>query len=118
MFNLLQFLAKTIISALIIATVSVVSKKVPLIGAIIISLPITSILALIWLYVDTKDSGQIVQLSNSITLMLVPSFIFFIALSILLKNNMSFPWALVISCGVMIIAYSLYTFVLGRFGIK
>jgi len=115
---MVQFIVKTIVSALIIASVSTISKKAPLFGAIIISLPLTSILALIWLYVDTKDSSKLLQLSNSITIMLIPSVIFFIALSLLIKNNVKIHYALIISSLIMIVSYSLYTLILSKIGIK
>ena len=113
-----QFIIKTLISALIIAAVSTLSKKAPLFGAIIVSLPLTSILALIWLYVDTKDTSKLIDLSNSITLMVVPSIVFFIALSILLKNHIKVHYSLILSSLIMIVSYSIYNFILSKLGIK
>jgi len=113
-----QFLIKTLISAVIIAIVSTVSKRVPLVGAIIISLPLTSILALIWLYSDTKDVHKIIGFSNGICLMIIPSILFFVALSIFLKNNFKFHYAMIIASIIMIISYAIYTVILKKFGIK
>lgn len=62
----MQFLTKTIVSALIITAIAAVSKKLPTLGAIIASLPLTSILAMIWLYQDTRDVGKVIELSYSI----------------------------------------------------
>ena len=49
------YLVKLIITALVVVVVSEVAKKSTFVGAIIISIPLTSLLAFIWLYVDTKD---------------------------------------------------------------
>jgi TRAP-type mannitol/chloroaromatic compound transport system permease large subunit len=114
----MRFLIKTLISALIITAVSTLSKKVPLVGALIISLPITSMLALTWLYIDTSDTQKVIQLSNSISLMVIPSIIFFIALSLLLKYQVKMHYSMLISSVLMILAYSAYTFILCKIGIK
>ena len=49
------FFVKTIFTALIIVIVSEIAKKSTFLGALIISIPLTSLLAFIWLYFDTKD---------------------------------------------------------------
>lgn len=113
----MQFLIKTIVSALIIATVSLVSKKSPTIGAIIVSLPLTSILAIIWLFKDTQDSQQVIDLSNSIFWIVIPSLVFFLALSFFMKQGMKFHWSMISSSVITIIGYNLYIFILRRIGI-
>jgi len=115
---MLQFIVKTVLSALIIASVSTISKRIPLVGAILISLPLTSILALIWLYSDTRDSQKIVDLSNNICLMIIPSIIFFIALTLLIKSNVKFQYSIIAASVIMIISYAVYVFFLRKFGIK
>ncbi|BDR63858.1 hypothetical protein [Clostridium tetani] len=113
-----QFVIKTLVSSIIIAIVSIMIKKSPLIGAITASLPITSMLVLCWLYVDTKDTNQIIHMSKSISLMIAPSFIFFIALILLIKNNVKMHYSMIFASIIMIISYSIYTFVLKSFGIN
>ncbi len=51
----MYFFLKTLITALIVAGVSELAKQYSLFAAAIASLPLTSILAFIWLYEDTKD---------------------------------------------------------------
>ncbi|OPX83497.1 MAG: hypothetical protein A4E53_04582 [Pelotomaculum sp. PtaB.Bin104] len=114
----MEFIFKTLVSALIIASVSMISKKLPFIGAIIISLPITSMLALTWLYRDTGDSTKVIQLSNGIALMVLPSIVFFIALSLLLKFNIKMHYSMLIASFLMIAAYNVYTIILRKIGIN
>lgn len=114
----MQFIIKIIVSAIIIATISVVSKKAPLFGAIIASLPLTSILAMIWLYNDTKNIQKIISLSDSIFLMVIPSLIFFVALSLLMKNGIGFWLSLLSSSLIMIVSYAGYLKILTLFNIK
>jgi hypothetical protein len=114
----MEFITKTIISAVIIAVVSEVSKRSPTIGAIIVSLPLTSILAIIWLYVDTQSTTKVIQLSNSIIWIVLPSIVFFIVLSLLLYKDCKFHWAMIISSAAMVISYYLYIKILSLFGIN
>lgn len=108
----MQFLIKTIVSALIIAAIATVSKKLPTFGAIIASLPLTSILAMIWLYQDTFDVNKVADLSYAIFCMVVPSLIFFIILPIFLKKHVNFYISLLSSSVIMVICYSIYIFIL------
>lgn len=114
----MQFFIKTVISSLIIATISTVSKKLPTFGAIIASLPLTSILAMIWLYQDTKDVNKVIELSNAIFWIVLPSLVFFIAFSMLLKRDISFYPALLISSIIMIVSYYIYIMVLRFFKVN
>ncbi|MDR7855119.1 DUF3147 family protein [Tissierella sp.] len=114
----MQFLIKTIVSALIIASISTVSKKLPTFGAIIASLPLTSILAMIWLYEDTKDVNKVIELSTAIFWIVIPSLIFFIAVPILLKKNIGFYPSLLFSSIIMIVSYYLYIMVLRLFKVN
>lgn len=114
----MQFVIKTIISALIIATVSTLSKRLPLLGAIIVSLPLNSVLAMIWLYTDTKDVGKIVDLSYSIFWIVIPSVVFFLALPVFLKRNYGFYPSLLLSSLAMVGSYWLYVKALTGLGIK
>lgn len=114
----MQFFIKTVISALIIATVSTLSKKSPTFGAIIVSLPLTSMLAIMWLYRDTHDLQKIIDLSSSILWIIIPSLIFFIALIFLLKRDIRFESAMIFSTIIMILSYNLYIIILRKFGIN
>lgn len=114
----MQFLIKTIVSALLIASIATVSKKLPTFGAIIASLPLTSILAMIWLYQDTKEVSKIIELSYSIFWIVIPSLIFFIVLPIFLKKQVNFYLSLLGSSIIMIISYYIYICILKYFKVN
>lgn len=103
---------------MLITIVSEVSKKTGYLGGLIASLPITSMLALFWLYNDTKNSDKVAELSIGILLFVIPSMVFFIVLPILLKKELNFYLALIISSGIMVSSYALFSLILSRFGIK
>ncbi len=62
----MEYIVKIVVSALIVAGVSELARRFTLLAAISASLPLTSILALIWLYRDTKDVQKICSLSTGI----------------------------------------------------
>ncbi|HSL93801.1 MAG TPA: DUF3147 family protein [Bacillota bacterium] len=113
----MQFAIKTALSALIIATVSTVSKRSPLFGSLIVSLPLTSMLAMIWLYGETRSVDQVASLSRGIFWMVLPSLVFFLAMSIFLKNGMAFPPSMVLSSAIMIASYWGYVKLLTHYGV-
>jgi len=88
-----------------------------LIGGILASVPLVSVLGMIWLYIDTQSAEKVAQFSTSVFWLVIPSLSLFIVLPILLKK-MSFYFALPISLVVMIIFYYLMILILGKFGIE
>lgn len=114
----MQIFIKTIISAVLIATIANVSKRLPTLGAIIASLPLTSILAMIWLYQDTKDVEKVAELSISIFWVVIPSVVFFLALNILLKKQWNFYLAIICSSIIMAITYYIYIYILRYFKVN
>ena|SRR3990167_6130217 len=114
----MQYIIKILVSALIITGVSELGKKFTPIAAILASLPLVSIMAMIWLYNDTKNVQKIVDLSSGIFWAVLPSLIFFLVLPLLLKSGIKFTPAMFISALIMFIAYSIYIFVIAKFGIK
>jgi len=114
----MQFLIKIVITSLIIVGVSEIAKKVSWMAAILASLPIVSIFAMIWLYLDTKDVQKVITLSNGIFWAVLPSLLFFVVLSALLKLEVNFTVSMCISMGIMAVGYVVYVVLLSRFGIK
>lgn len=101
------FLTKTFITALIVAAISELSRRYTVWAALLASLPLTSILAFIWVYLDTKDSGKIIELSYSVLWLVLPSLAFFIILPSLLKAGLGFTIAMAISITATAILYGI-----------
>src|SRR5690606_2943864 len=99
------FLIKTLITALLVAAVSELARRYTVWAALLASLPLTSILAFIWVYWDTKDSGKIIELSYSVFWLVFPSLAFFLILPFLLKQGLTFPVAMGISVIAMAVIY-------------
>jgi hypothetical protein len=114
----MQYFIKIIVTALLITGISELAKRFTSVAAVLASLPLTSILAFIWLYRDTKDKQKVIDLSYGIFWMVLPSLLFFIVLPLLLKKGMGFGWAMISSCIIMALFYTAYIFVLGKIGVK
>ena len=112
------YFIKTIITAFIIVIVSEVAKKSTFIGAVIISIPLTSLLAFIWLYFDTRDYQKVIDLSYGTILLTIPSFAFFLILPILLKMKQNFVISIIISIIGTSILYFIFIFLLKKLGIS
>ena len=109
---------KTLITAITVVVVSEIAKRSSLLAGILASIPLTSFLAFIWLYWDTKDPQKVIELSNSILLMIIPSFDLFIILPIALKLNYSFLLSMTISVIITAIIYWIYVSVLSKYNIS
>lgn len=96
---------KIIISALIIFIASEIAKRDTLVGAIIVSLPLISLLSIIWIYIETRDIERIISFSYSIFSMIIPSLSFFLTLPYFLKKNISFGISLTLSVAIMVVLY-------------
>ena len=112
------YITKLIITALLIVIISEISKRSSFIAAILASVPLVSVLAMIWLYIDTKDVEKVSSLATSVFWLVLPSLSLFIVLPMLLRNAVSFHISLSISLVIMITCYFLMIAVLGKFGIK
>ncbi len=114
----MYLLLKTLISAIIIVAVSEIAKRYTWTAAIIVSLPLTSLLAFVWLYWDTKDAQKVIELSYSTIVMSLPSFVFFIILPLLLKFKQNFIFSLCVSVISTAIAYAIFMFFIKKFNLN
>ena len=108
---------KVLLTAVLVVAISETAKRSTLIGGILASLPLTSLLAFIWLYLDTGSAAKVASLSNSIFWYVLPSLVLFIALPLLLARGLDFWLSLVIASALTFVAYVVMTSVLARFGV-
>lgn len=81
-----------------------------------ISLPLTSILAFIWLYRDTRDTGEVAALSWSIMWVIVPSLVFFVALPVAIRAGLGFWPAVFAACIATALGYAVWIWAARRLG--
>ncbi|SFV36851.1 DUF3147 family protein [Hyphomicrobium facile] len=108
---------KVLVTAVLVVAISEVAKRSTLFGGILASLPITSLLAFIWLYGETGDAAKVASLSYSIFWYVLPSLVLFIVLPLLLARGFDFWLSLAIACAATFAAYALMSQLLARFGV-
>jgi hypothetical protein len=114
---MIQIIIKILLSSGIIVLVSEIAKKNSFLGGLIASIPLVSILAMIWLYLDTKNVETVSALSTSILWLVIPSLALFISLPILLKSGIDFYMSLGISILITMGCYWVTILLLGKMGI-
>jgi hypothetical protein len=115
---LAYYLVKIVITTILIVAISEIAKRSTLIGAILASIPLVSVLAMTWLYVDTKDAEKVSALSTSVFWLVLPSLALFVTLPLLLKSGFNFYLSISISIVVTAGCYFLMVTVLNHFGVK
>lgn len=111
----MSYLIKIVISVAIIIGASEIAKRIPSIGALIISMPILSMLAVSFLYYDTRDLQKVAEFTQAIPLLIIPSLIFYYGVGYLAQHQFPFILAMVISTGLMLLAYGGFMYVINKF---
>ena len=112
------YLIKIVITTILIVVISEIAKRSTFIGAILASVPLVSVLAMIWLYIDTKDVTKISSLSTSVFWLVIPSLALFLALPLLLKQGLNFYLSISISIGLTVGCYWIMVSALNHFGVE
>jgi hypothetical protein len=115
---MLYLIAKASLSGVIIMAASEVAKRSPTYGALLISLPLVSILAMIWLWRDTGDSERIAVLSEGTFWLVLPTLPMFLVLPALLRHGVAFWVALAVSCILTVALYLVAVWLLPKLGIN
>ena len=102
----INLLSKGIFSGAVIVAASELAKKSTIFGALVISLPLASIMSMTWLYNDTKDNEQVADFAESILWLVIPSMVLFLTLPFLLRRGWEFESAMGVGIVLTIIAYA------------
>ncbi len=112
------FILKALISGLIVAAVSEIARRSPAFGALVASLPLVSILGMMWLWRDTRDAGRLADHAGATFWFVLPSLPMFLLIPLLLRRGVSFWPALAAGCLLTIGLYLAMTWLGPRVGIK
>ena len=115
---MVYFITKCALSGIIIAVVSEVAKRSPAFGALIVSLPLVSLLAILWLWRDTGDTERIASLTQSTFWYILPSLPMFLVLPAMLRAGVGFWPSLGVNCALTIILYFMTAWSVAKFGIN
>ncbi len=111
------YIIKVALTAVVVVAVSEIAKRSQVWAAILASLPLTSLLAFVWLYRDTGQQERVAALAQSIFWLVLPSLVLFIALPMLLRGGWGFWASLALSCAATAAAYLAMVWLLGKIGI-
>lgn len=109
---------KAAISGLLIAAISEIAKRSPGFGALVASLPLVSILGMIWLWRDTADPVRLGEHAEATFWYVLPSLPMFLLIPALLKRGAPFWAALAAGCALTVGLYLAMTVIGPRFGLK
>src|SRR5687767_5142008 len=109
---------KAALSGIIVMVVSEVARRSPGIGGLIASLPLVSILGIMWLWRDTSDVERIAAHAEATFWFVLPSLPMFLAFPVMLRNGMAFWPALAVSCALTMALYVVTMWLLPRLGVN
>ena len=115
---MLYLIVKAGLSGILIAIVSQVAKRYPGFGALIASLPLVSVLGMIWLWRDKPDVPNMAAHVQATFWFVLPSLPMFLLIPWLLRNGMSFWLSLAIGCALTIALYLGMTWLGPRIGLR
>ncbi len=113
----MDLVLKGTIAGVLVASALWAQERSTALAAILLSLPLTSIIALAFLWNDTHSEREVSDLSWAILLIVVPSVVLFVALPLLLRVGVHFWIALPLACAVMAATYWGYAKLLAKFGL-
>lgn len=105
-------LVKVLVSAVLIVLVSEIAKRSSLLGAVFASIPLVSVLGMIWLYLDTGDTEKVAALASDIFWLVIPSLALFIALPLMLRAGWNFWLSLGSGLALTVAAYGVMLWLL------
>lgn len=114
---MVYYMVKLIITALLIVAISEIAKRSSLFGALLAAIPLVSILAMTWMYLDTNSSDSAVEFSQKIVWLIAPSMTLFIVFPILIHKGINFYLSMGIAIFMTVLAYYSVIFILRKFGL-
>jgi hypothetical protein len=114
---MLQLILKAAVSGILIAAASTVAKRYPGFGALIASLPLVSVLGMIWLWSARPDAENMARHSAATFWYVIPSLPMFLLIPLMLRSGLQFWLSLGAGCVLTVVLYSLMAAIGPRLGL-
>lgn len=95
---MIYLVIKAGLSGVIVALVSEIARRNPGAGGLLASLPLVSVLGMIWLWRDTHDAVRMAAHAEATFWFVLPSLPMFLLIPIMLRNGAGFWAALIAGC--------------------
>jgi hypothetical protein len=109
---------KALVSGLIVAAVSEIARRYPGVGGLVASLPLVSVLGMIWLWHDRPDAANMAHHSTATFWFVLPSLPMFLVIPLLLRSGMNFYLAMLVGCVLTVALYAVMVALAPRLGIR
>jgi hypothetical protein len=114
----IQFWVRALLSGLIVAAIAMIARRNPAAGALVASLPLLSLLGMIWLWHDTHDPERMAAHVEATFWYVIPSLPMFLAIPYAIRHGIAFWPALLAGCAMTILLYLVTIIVAARFGVR
>ena len=102
---------------MIAASVSEIARRYPGWGGLVASLPLTSLLAMIWLWRDSGDLTKVASLTSGAMWFFLPSVPMFLIIPRLIRSGLGFWASLGAGVAITLVLYALFVWLAPRIGI-
>ncbi|MES2904617.1 MAG: DUF3147 family protein [Pseudomonadota bacterium] len=114
---MLLFLTKAAVSGLLVALISTIARRYPGWGGLVASLPLVSVMAMLWLYGETRDAEKVADLAMSTFWFLLPSLPMFVIIPLLVRSGWSLGVSMTIAIVVTMMLYATVSWLAPKLGI-
>ena len=115
---MIAFWVRALLSGLIVAGVATLARRNPAAGALLASLPLISVLGMIWLWHDRPDAQNMAAHAEATFWYVLPSLPMFLLIPAMLRRGIAFWPALLSGCVLTILAYLATVLLAARFGVR
>ena len=109
---------KALLSGALVGLVSETGRRNAALGALFASLPLVSVLGMIWLWRDTRDVNRLANHAQATFWYVIPSLPMFLLIPALLRRGVGFWPALLAGCALTVVLYGVTVAVAARVGVR
>jgi len=114
---MLALAAKALLAGVMIAAIAEIGRRLPTLGALVASLPLVSVLGMIFLWRARPDAENMARHAEATFWYVLPSLPMFLLIPVLLRHGMTFWLALGAGCLLTVTLYLLMQALAPRLGL-
>jgi F0F1-type ATP synthase assembly protein I len=102
---MVEQIVKVLLTSVLVVAASEAAKRSAILGALLASLPLTSLMAMVWLYADTRDPEKVASLASGIFWLILPSLTLLLVFPFLLRKGFAFWPSLTLAIALTAASY-------------